>query len=274
MVNYQLGDTLRRIRESKQLHINELAHRIDVVPRTIYKWENGDRIPPLPVLLKLTEILNCSLTLEAGTITAAQSPSEMESLSQRLKLIEKEVKNMELKLMEIKGDVKFFKDSKNDWYQQLCNGDIQKVKDGTPTYQTMEQCEDYCVKYELNGTQGFSVWRNGINLEDGFWTLKEATDCMGRFLLSEKDIRNEVIEFMDEEGMMMAESHLECWQSRYEEYDSIEDVRWDLDVNHDPSLEWEWVEERLNLELSDDEKNYVEEVFNQAVVDYLRNRWN
>ncbi len=268
-MNHTLGDMLKTIRETKRLHINDVAEQLNVVPRTVYKWESGDRIPPYDVLLLLTEVLDCTLVLDHGNLTF-----ENPQASKRLEELKKEVEKMKLKLVQTTGDINFFKDSNEAWYQQICQGDIEKVLDGAITYRIVERCEDYSIRYELNGTTGFSVWQNETNLKDGFWTLKEANDCLGRFLLEEKEIRSEVINFMAENQRSMAENHLECWRSRYEEYDSIEDVEWDLDVNHDPSLELEWVEDQLAIELTADEATYVEETFNQAVIDYLQNRWH
>ena len=63
----------------------------------------------------------------------------------------------------------------------------------------------------------------------------------------------------------MAESHIECWKDRYFRK-SKKDIRFDLEVNHDISLEIEIVEQDLGRELTDKERRTVESKFINAVV--------
>lgn len=63
----------------------------------------------------------------------------------------------------------------------------------------------------------------------------------------------------------MAESHIDCWKDRYFRK-SKKDIRFDLVVNHDNSLEIERAEEDLKRELTDDERNYLNRKFIQQVV--------
>ena len=64
----------------------------------------------------------------------------------------------------------------------------------------------------------------------------------------------------------MSESHLEGWAERYGKYKKVSDVRIDLNVNHDPSLEIEKIEELLGRELNTQESDYLVEIFNMFVV--------
>ena len=79
-----------------------------------------------------------------------------------------------MELIETKGDVKFFKDEKGKQYQQINNGEIFKVKDGSITHKQIKQVNGCKIKYNTNGVYGFSVWVDNRCMEDGIWTLAEA----------------------------------------------------------------------------------------------------
>lgn len=66
----------------------------------------------------------------------------------------------------------------------------------------------------------------------------------------------------------MAESHVDCWKERYGRKPKKE-IKYDLEVNHDPSLEIENVEEALGRKLSDTEYDYVVSQFNKEVLKLL-----
>ena len=79
-----------------------------------------------------------------------------------------------MKLIETKGDIKFFKDEKGKLYQQIGDGEIFKVKNGNITYKAIKKVNGYNIKYNVNGIYGFSVFKGKQNLEDRIWTLAEA----------------------------------------------------------------------------------------------------
>lgn len=68
-----------------------------------------------------------------------------------------------------------------------------------------------------------------------------------------------------------AESHIEAWEERYMTK-SISDIKFDLNVNHDISLEIDDAEEELGRELSTDEYETVKNKFNDAVINVLKER--
>lgn len=67
----------------------------------------------------------------------------------------------------------------------------------------------------------------------------------------------------------MAESHIEAWITRYEKQ-SYESTYYDLNVNHDFSLEVEYAEETLKRELSGDEIEEMESIFIDKVLESLK----
>ena len=62
-----------------------------------------------------------------------------------------------------------------------------------------------------------------------------------------------------------AESHLEAWAKRYSDYKRVSQVRFDLNVNHDNSLEIEYAEEELKRKLNDKENDFLVERFHIEV---------
>lgn len=79
-----------------------------------------------------------------------------------------------MKTIETKGDIKFFEDEKGKLYQQIGEGDIFKVVNGSIKYKKIKNMNGYTIKYNTNGVYGFSIWKGNNNLEDRIWTIKEA----------------------------------------------------------------------------------------------------
>ena len=52
---------LRRIRKEHGMSQEALAKQLDVKQSTVSQWETGARNPSLPMLLRIAEILNCSV---------------------------------------------------------------------------------------------------------------------------------------------------------------------------------------------------------------------
>ena len=81
-----------------------------------------------------------------------------------------------------------------------------------------------------------------------------------------KNISKDFTDLLDNEYLTsMAESHLDCWKERYYRK-SKKDLKFDLSVNHDDSLEIERVEEDLKRKLTDDEISKLITLFHNKVV--------
>ena len=63
----------------------------------------------------------------------------------------------------------------------------------------------------------------------------------------------------------LAQSHLDVWKERYRGYKKA-DVKHDLAVSHDPSIEVEAVEDLLQRKLTDEEYNVFIDSFNKSAV--------
>jgi hypothetical protein len=81
-------------------------------------------------------------------------------------------------------------------------------------------------------------------------------------------IRKDLKEFVTNNLESMAEGHLEVWKDRYYRK-SKSDIRFDLNMNHDPSLEIERVQEEIGRELTDNEYSWFVSKFNRMVVKLL-----
>ncbi len=66
----------------------------------------------------------------------------------------------------------------------------------------------------------------------------------------------------------MAESHLSAWMSRYYGMNK-EDIEFDLNVNHDDSLEIEYTEEMLSRKLNGEEIDFMVDKFHDAIIDNI-----
>ena len=66
----------------------------------------------------------------------------------------------------------------------------------------------------------------------------------------------------------MAESHLSCWIERYKGMGK-EAVEFDLNVNHDDSLEIEHIEEILHRKLNDEEVDFLIDKSHHAIIDNI-----
>jgi hypothetical protein len=64
----------------------------------------------------------------------------------------------------------------------------------------------------------------------------------------------------------MAESHIECWEQRYANYNTVRRLREDLYHNHDISLEIERAQEDLGRELTSEEYDFLQKEFNEEVI--------
>ena len=57
----QLGLKIHRIREERGITANQLAEKLGCALQTVYRWESGTRMPDIPTLMKIAQILGVSL---------------------------------------------------------------------------------------------------------------------------------------------------------------------------------------------------------------------
>ena len=85
--------------------------------------------------------------------------------------------------------------------------------------------------------------------------------------------KRDLINYIAENMEAIAESHLECWEDRYKKH-SCEDLRRDLEFNHDDSLEKESAEDQLKRKLTDDENDYLISRFHKECLRIFRDEYN
>ena len=57
----KLGLKIHRIREKRGITANQLAEKLGCALQTVYRWESGTRMPDIPTLMKIAQILGVSL---------------------------------------------------------------------------------------------------------------------------------------------------------------------------------------------------------------------
>ena len=84
------------------------------------------------------------------------------------------------------------------------------------------------------------------------------------------DIGQNLIDLLSPESYKegMAESHLSVWFARHRGQ-SKEELKFDLEHEHDDSLELENTESELDRKLTDKEGEYVSKIFHEAVIDNI-----
>lgn len=55
-----IGVKITRLRKSEGLTQEELGKRLTVSAQAVSKWENGDSLPDLPLIVELAEVFNCT----------------------------------------------------------------------------------------------------------------------------------------------------------------------------------------------------------------------
>ncbi len=87
-------------------------------------------------------------------------------------------------------------------------------------------------------------------------------------------IKQDLKNYIDNNMRDIAISHLECWKDRYFGYTKAK-LEFDLDVNHDDSLEIEQAEYELQRKLKDHEYYYLINKFHKEVVNqYINYSYN
>ena len=86
-----LNENIRILRKVKGISQEELAIRMNVVRQTISKWENGLSVPDADLLIRLSEILEVSVSDLLGTNIEEKEADEIKSLSLKLESINLEL---------------------------------------------------------------------------------------------------------------------------------------------------------------------------------------
>jgi putative transcriptional regulator len=80
---FMLNENLKSLRKAKGLSQEVLAERLHVVRQTISKWEKGLSVPDADMLIRISEILDTSVSTLLGSTTEI-TPTEKDSISIQL----------------------------------------------------------------------------------------------------------------------------------------------------------------------------------------------
>ena len=107
-----LGERLSKLRRKKKITQKILADKLFVADKTISSWETGRTEPGLEMLIKLSEILDCSV----GYLIYGESTKNNIETEIKIKITEKEYKTL---LRFMKETAKFLKENNHiDTYYQ------------------------------------------------------------------------------------------------------------------------------------------------------------
>ena len=82
-----LSNNLKRIRKSKGLSQEELAIKLNVVRRTVSKWENGLSVPDSDMLITLADELDTSVNVLLGETVTESMTDDLKVISKKLEII-------------------------------------------------------------------------------------------------------------------------------------------------------------------------------------------
>ena len=87
MNHYITGNTIRVLREKKQITQKELAQILGVCDKTISKWENGLSVPDSDMLIAISEALETSVSTLLGETAAVPEAGDLKAISEKLEII-------------------------------------------------------------------------------------------------------------------------------------------------------------------------------------------
>lgn len=99
------GKRISKLRKSKKITQLELANKLFVADKTVSSWESNRTEPGLEVLVKLADILDCSV----GYIIYSNNPKSDVETEIKIKLSEDEFKQI-IKLMD--KNAKYLKENR------------------------------------------------------------------------------------------------------------------------------------------------------------------
>lgn len=108
----EIGNKIANLRKKQELTQQELARKLFVTDKTISSWESGRTEPSLEMLMKLSEILDCSISyLLYGDVSSQDIETEI-----KIKLSKEEYQKLE---KELEKRATFLKEMKQkDTYYQ------------------------------------------------------------------------------------------------------------------------------------------------------------
>ena len=82
-----LKENIKSLRKSKGLSQEELAIKLNVVRQTISKWEQGLSVPDAEMLIKLSEVLDTTVSTLFGEKISESKVDDLKAISEKLEII-------------------------------------------------------------------------------------------------------------------------------------------------------------------------------------------
>lgn len=86
-----LSENIKSLRKAKGLSQEELSTKLNVVRQTVSKWETGLSVPDCEMLIRLSEILDTSVSALLGENIEAKQRNELEVIANKLEAINLEL---------------------------------------------------------------------------------------------------------------------------------------------------------------------------------------
>ena len=182
-MNY--GERISKLRQSKNITQKELASKLYVTDKTISSWESNRTEPSLEMIIKLSEILECS----ASYLLYGDNSRDNIEMEIKIRLAKEEYDNLN-DLMKTKGKL-LLESNQQDTYYQSNNliGDRNKslrIRTGGNkkilTYKNKNN-EMYCEEYEVE-----------IDNSDN---LKKIFDCIGLMKMTIVNKNRKIYNYLD-----------------------------------------------------------------------------
>lgn len=259
-----LGKILTRFRKEEGITTEtKLGELLYETQQSINKKMQGLVPWKLCTILELTKILKFKMVLENGVMTVIKNNN---IINETLEIEIKEVKKLgRYSIIEI------YSNSEQGKYGNIYTSTEEALlnrDDAISRDSNSKLLIGYCL-YDTNS--GYTPddakdWHDTI--ESAEWEYSNFYEANKELDL--EDVREEVISFWTNDLEDIALSHISAYKDRYYGK-SLSQIEFDLDVNYDISSEYEYVEEQLNIKLTDNECIYVSSTFIKQVLDFFKN---
>lgn len=148
-MNY--GERISKLREDKKITQKELASKLYVTDKTISSWESNRTEPSLEMIIRLSEVLECS----ASYLLYGNNSKENVEMEIKVKLSKEEYDNLN-ETMKIRGKFLLESNQQDTYYQPVyLNNDMTKLlrirlsgNKKIVTYKNLNN-KMYCEEYEV-----------------------------------------------------------------------------------------------------------------------------
>ncbi len=216
-MNY--GERISKLRQSKNITQKELALKLYVTDKTISNWESNRTEPSLEMIVKLSEILECS----ASYLLYGNKIKDNIEMEIKVKLTKEEYNNLN-KLMKLKGNLLLESNQQDTYYQSYyINNNINRLLrirlSGNKKILTYKNYDNkmYCEEYEVEVDNG-----NNLKKIFDFIGLKKIVEVKKeRKIYSYKDKYEVSLDKVDSLGYFIEIEVKGTIENYLEEYDNL-----------------------------------------------------